>query len=117
MFIEEQNVPQELEWDGMDETSVHFVAESSDDGVIGTARLMPSGQIGRMAVLSPYRNHGIGRKLLDLAIHRADQLGVKKVFLHAQSHALEFYRKAGFVAEGPEFDEAGIPHRSMTRTI
>ena len=117
MFIEEQNVPQELEWDGMDETSVHFVAESSDGGVIGTARLMPSGQIGRMAVLIPYRNHGIGRKLLDFAIGRADQLGVKKVFLHAQSHALEFYRKAGFVVEGPEFDEAGIPHRSMTRTI
>ena len=117
VFIEEQNVPQELEWDGMDETSVHFVAESSNDGVVGTARLMPSGQIGRMAVLTPYRNHGIGRRLLDFAIRRAGQRGFNKVFLHAQSHALEFYRKAGFVAEGPEFDEAGIPHRSMTRTV
>ena len=115
VFIEEQNVPRELEWDGMDETSIHFMAETTAGDVIGTARLMPSGQIGRMAVLIQQRGHGIGRRLLDRAISSARQRGMEEVFLHAQSHALEFYQKAGFVAAGEQFDEAGIPHRSMTR--
>ncbi|MFP6795836.1 MAG: GNAT family N-acetyltransferase [Pseudomonadales bacterium] len=115
VFIEEQKVSRDLEWDGMDETSVHFVAKTTDNQAIGTARLMQSGQIGRMAVLIPYRSHGIGRQLLDLAIRSAGQRGIEKVFLHAQSHALGFYLKAGFVEDGPEFEEAGIPHRSMTR--
>ena len=115
VFIEEQNVPRELEWDGMDETSIHFMAETTTGDVIGTARLMPSGQIGRMAVLIQQRGHGIGRRLLDRAISSARQRGMEEVFLHAQSHALEFYQKAGFVADGEQFEEAGIPHRSMTR--
>jgi len=115
VFIEEQNVPRELEWDGMDETSIHFMAETTAGDVIGTARLMPSGQIGRMAVLIQQRGHGIGRRLLDRAISSARQRGMEEVFLHAQSHALEFYQKAGFVADGEQFEEAGIPHRSMTR--
>jgi len=116
VFIEEQNVPRELEWDGMDETSIHFIAETSDGDVIGTARLMPSGQIGRMAILISYRGHGIGRRMLDMAIQSAHQSGMKEVFLHAQSYALEFYLKAGFIPDGLEFEEAGIPHRSMTRS-
>ena len=116
VFIEEQNVPRDLEWDGMDETSNHFIAETSDGNVLGTARLMSSGQIGRMAILIPYRGHGIGRRLLDMAIQSASRSGMKEVFLHAQSYALEFYLKAGFIADGLEFEEAGIPHRSMTRS-
>ena len=116
VFIEEQNVPRELEWDGMDETSIHFIAETSDGDVIGTARLMPSGQIGRMAILISYRGHGIGRRMLDMAIQSAHRSGMKEVFLHAQSYALEFYLKAGFIPDGLEFEEAGIPHRSMTHS-
>ena len=116
VFIEEQNVPRELEWDGMDETSKHFIAETSDGNVIGTARLMPSGQIGRMAILIPYRGHGIGRRMLDMPIQSSSRSGMKEVFLHAQSYALEFYLKAGFIPDGLEFEEAGIPHRSMTRS-
>ena len=116
VFIEEQNVPRDLEWDGMDETSNHFIAETSDGNVIGTARLMPSGQIGRMAILIPYRGHGIGRRMLDMAIQSASRSGMKEVFLHAQSYALEFYLKAGFITDGIEFEEAGIPHRSMKRS-
>ena len=98
----------------MDETSIHFMAETTDGDVIGAARLMPSGQIGRMAVLIPQRGQGVGRQLLDLAISSARQRGMEEVFLHAQSYALEFYQKAGFIADGDEFEEAGIPHRSMT---
>ena len=94
VFIEEQNVPRDLEWDGMDETSIHFIAETSDGDVIGTARLMPSGQIGRMAILISYRGHGIGRRMLDMAIQSAHRSGMKEVFLHAQSYALEFYLKS-----------------------
>ena len=116
VFIEEQNVPRELEWDGMDETSIHFIAETSDGDVIGTARLMPSGQIGRMAILISYRGHGIGRRMLEMAIQSAYRSGMKEVFLHAQSYALEFYLKAGFIPDGLEFEEAGSPHRSMTRS-
>ena len=116
VFIEEQNVPRDLEWDGMDETSIHFIAATSDGDVIGTARLMPSGQIGRMAILISYRGHGIGRRMLEMAIQSAHRTGMKEVFLHAQSYALEFYLKAGFIPDGPEFEEAGIPHRSMTRS-
>ena len=116
VFIEEQNVPRELEWDGMDETSIHFIAETSDGDVIGTARLMPSGQIGRMAILISYRGHGIGRRMLEMAIQSAHRTGMKEVFLHAQSYALEFYLKAGFIPDGLEFEEAGIPHRSMKRS-
>tara|TARA_B100000749_G_scaffold125503_1_gene96327 strand:+ start:1539 stop:1985 length:447 start_codon:yes stop_codon:yes gene_type:complete len=116
VFIEEQNVPRDLEWDGMDETSIHFIAETSDGDVIGTARLMPSGQIGRMAILISYRGHGIGRRMLEMAIQSAHRTGMKEVFLHAQSYALEFYLKAGFIPDGLEFEEAGIPHRSMTRS-
>jgi predicted GNAT family N-acyltransferase len=100
----------------MDETSIHFSAETSDGDVIGTARLMPSGQIGRMAILIPYRGHGIGRRMLHMAIRSANRCGLKEVFLHAQSYALEFYLKAGFIADGREFEEAGLPHRSMTRS-
>ena len=114
VFVEEQSVPRELEWDGMDETSIHFMAETTDGDVIGAARLMPSGQIGRMAVLIPQRGQGVGRQLLDLAISSARRRGMEEVFLHAQSYALEFYQKAGFIADGDEFEEAGIPHRSMT---
>jgi len=81
---------------------------------VGCARLMPSGQIGRMAVLPDYRGTGLGRRLLDEAIEEAKRQGFQRVHLHAQTHAAGFYRKAGFLPEGPEFMEAGIAHQAMT---
>lgn len=117
VFIIEQNVPREEEWDGQDDDSWHWLATDNQDKPIGTARLLPSGQIGRMAVLKDYRGLKVGRAMLEAAVEKARRLGFHEVFLNAQSHALEFYRKSGFVPEGDEFMEAGIPHFRMQQTL
>lgn len=113
VFVEEQAVPRDIEWDGQDEGAVHLVAEDHRGDAIGTARLLPSGQIGRMAVLPERRGFGIGRALLDAAVDAARERGEREVFLNAQAHALGFYEAAGFRAVGAEFEEAGIAHRRM----
>jgi len=114
VFTVEQGVPAEVDVDGTDPTCMHFVAQDARGTVLGTARLMPTGQIGRMAVLEEHRKHGIGRRLLDMAVAEARRLDMQHVFLHAQCHAKGFYEKSGFVAHGAEFEEAGIPHVEMT---
>lgn len=112
VFVEEQSVPVEEELDGMDEVSTHFLA-TVDGNPVGVARLMPSGQIGRMAVLIDYRRHGIGALLLHAAVMEALENGHAEPFLHAQTHALDFYAANGFVAFGEVFLDAGIEHRAM----
>lgn len=116
VFIDEQRVPVELEWDAFDAEALHWLARL-DGQPVGTARLLRSGQIGRMAVLREQRGRGIGAALLSAVIARADVLGRRELFLHAQSHAIPFYERFGFEAFGPEFLEAGIPHRTMRRTL
>ena len=113
VFIEEQGVPAALEWDADDENAVHLLAEDSLSDPIGTARLLSTGQIGRMAVLERWRGRGVGSALLReiLSIALAD--GRPRPFLNAQTSALPFYRRAGFLPVGPEFLEAGIPHQKM----
>ncbi|MGV0035050.1 MAG: GNAT family N-acetyltransferase [Candidatus Azotimanducaceae bacterium WSBS_2022_MAG_OTU7] len=117
VFIVEQKVPKDEEWDGKDEESWHWLATDTNDAPIGTARLLPDGQIGRMAVLSNYRKFGVGAALLEQAVEKARHLGFSSVFLNAQTHALGFYEKAGFVAEGEEFQEADIAHYRMTQAL
>lgn len=116
VFIEEQAVPEELEWDGEDEHALHWLAWLGDDA-IGTVRLRAGDHIGRMAVLREHRGRGVGALLLDAAVAHARAAGTPEVHLHAQVHALEFYARAGFIAEGPVFDDAGIPHRTMRQTL
>jgi predicted GNAT family N-acyltransferase len=114
VFIEEQKVPLELEWDGLDEEATHFLALNEMGLALGTARLLTTtGQIGRMAVLKDQRGRDIGRQLLKAAVDHAVQVGLQRVFLHAQTHAEGFYRKSGFLPFGAEFMEAGIPHIEM----
>ena len=113
VFVEEQEVPEEEELDGMDCESTHFLA-THDDRPIGTARLMPSGQIGRMAVLKPFRRQGVGALLLQTAVTEAINQGMPSPFLHAQTHALSFYRAHGFESHGAIFLDAGIEHLAMT---
>jgi len=117
VFIVEQKVPKDEEWDGQDDDSWHWLATDTNDVPIGTARLLPDGQIGRMAVLSDYRKFGVGAALLEQAVEKARHLGFSSVFLNAQTHALGFYERAGFVAEGEEFQEAGIAHYRMVQPL
>ena len=114
VFVEEQGVAEAEEWDGADPDCRHFLAEDTDGCPIGTARLMPSGQIGRMAVLEAWRGRGIGARLLKLAVDAARDANYQTIFLHAQSHAVGFYERAGFQIIGAPFLEAGIEHREMT---
>ncbi len=113
VFIEEQNVPTELEWDGEDETAFHLLAEDSEGNPIGTARMLPDGHIGRVAVLTRWRHCGIGSLLMQEMMRQAREKGHRKVFLDAQVAAIEFYRKLGFQTEGKTFLDAGILHRHM----
>ena len=116
VFIEEQQVPEELEWDEYDELSTHFLA-TVNGKVIANARLKPDGQIGRMAVLAEYRHLGIGGKLLRLVLKNALSQNFKQVYLHAQVDAIPFYEKQKFIASSDIFYEANIPHREMWRKI
>jgi predicted GNAT family N-acyltransferase len=113
VFIVEQNVPLEDEIDALDPRSRHVIARAADDTPIGTARLTPERMIGRMAVLADWRGRGVGAALLEAILDQARALGYPAVELHAQTHAIRFYEKFGFVAYGEEFDECGILHRRM----
>ncbi|HTT37567.1 MAG TPA: GNAT family N-acetyltransferase [Burkholderiales bacterium] len=117
VFVREQNVPLVLEWDGLDAASLHVIAEDRAGAPIGTGRLLPHGRIGRMAVLQPWRGKGVGSALLAELIRAAIERGLAEVTLDAQIHALGFYARMGFEAEGAEFLDAGIPHRRMRRAL
>ncbi|WP_416140105.1 GNAT family N-acetyltransferase [Halomonas sp. HK25] len=112
VFIEEQRVPLAEEWDGRDDDSRHFLA-LLDGAPVGTARLLPDAHIGRVAVLAEARDGGIGAALMAAAIETARRESHPAVELSAQTHALAFYERLGFMAIGDEFLDAGIPHRNM----
>ena len=114
VFMKEQNVPKDEEWDGQDEASWHYLAKADGNETIGCARLMRSGQIGRMAVLKEHRGLGVGELLLNSVVNQARELNMNPIFLHAQTYAVGFYERAGFRAHGDEFMDANIPHYAMT---
>lgn len=114
VFVIEQSVPIELEWDESDEISIHAVAYDEDGQPIATGRLLPDGHIGRMAVRKNLRGSGIGSQVLNTLLAEAKRIGHTKLILHAQIHAQGFYEKHGFIRAGEEFMEAGIPHMEMT---
>jgi predicted GNAT family N-acyltransferase len=117
VFIEEQGVPEALEWDEFDATSRHLLAVADDGSPIGCARLLPDGHVGRMAVLPAWRGCGIGRALLDRMEQLARVGGHSYLRLSAQLHARGFYLAAGFKSEGKEYEEAGIPHIAMIKKL
>lgn len=112
VFIAEQHVPENLEWEADDAQHHWFVAESRL-GLIGVARLTAAGRIGRMAVRRPFRGKGVGTDLLLAALAVARRGGMTRIYLSAQTHAEGFYARQGFVAEGDVYLDAGIPHRTM----
>jgi predicted GNAT family N-acyltransferase len=116
VFVLEQQVPESEEWDENDPLSVHVLATRNREPV-GTGRLTPAGKIGRMAVLSEVRGKGVGSRILRMLVEEAYHKGLLELRLNAQVRAIPFYEKHGFCVEGPEFMEAGIPHRSMRRML
>jgi glucose-6-phosphate 1-epimerase len=116
VFIEEQQVPEEQEWDGEDVHALHFLA-TVENKPVGCARLLPDGHIGRMAVLKEWRGHGAGRRLMKVILMEAEKLKLGHLFLNAQSRAVGFYTKFGFNQVGAEFSDAHIPHVRMERTL
>lgn len=113
VFLIEQSIPVDLEWDEMDALSLHAVAHDAQGNAIGTGRLLPDGHIGRMAVCKGVRGAGIGSAILRALMQHADARGDKTVVLHAQVQAEPFYVRHGFVREDEIFLEAGIEHIVM----
>lgn len=117
VFIIEQGVPPEIELDEHDAHCCHALATTGSGEIIATGRLLPDGHIGRMAVDAGWRKRGIGGALLEALVGAARARGMKVVMLNAQVHALDFYRRHGFEAEGEVFIEAGIEHQAMQRHL
>jgi predicted GNAT family N-acyltransferase len=117
VFVDEQKVPAEIELDDWDVLSLHALALDAQGRVLGTGRLLPDGHIGRMAVLRSARGQGVGTALLRVLLQAARERGDREVVLSAQTHAMSFYEQEGFIAEGDEYDDAGIPHRQMRRRM
>ncbi len=113
VFVIEQAIPESLEWDAADPLSVHALAVAADGTPVGCGRLLPDGHIGRMAVLRAWRGLGVGAALLATLVDLARTQGHAAALLHAQTHALDFYAKQGFVPVGEVFIEAGLPHQTM----
>lgn len=116
VFVQEQGVPAEMEYDQADPVSVHVLARGPGGEAIGTGRLLPDGHIGRVAVLPEWRRKGVGTALLSRLIESARRLGMSELALNAQKSATGFYRRFGFVPDGDEFNEAGIAHVAMVRS-
>jgi len=115
VFIEEQNVPEDLERDDDDAAAAHFLAQV-DGTPVGTARIVTKGQdakIGRVAVLKEARGTRQGQALIGACVDWAKQQGLQRAILGAQVDALGFYEKLGFTAYGDVFDDAGIDHKMM----
>ncbi|MDQ1664889.1 MAG: hypothetical protein QOH75_920 [Actinomycetota bacterium] len=131
VFVDEQGVPRDLEIDELDDSADHFVAYDDAGVPVGAARLVvepagfegapsstaPVGHLGRLAVLQPARGTGLGVQLVQAIERRAASQGLDLIALSAQTQALGFYQRLGYVAHGPEFDDAGLPHRWMTRPL
>lgn len=121
VFVEEQRIPAEMEWDDADSECLHAVACNRFGLPLATGRLLQHvpgvAKIGRMAVVQAVRGSGVGREVLDALMKAARARGDHEVLLHAQSSAAPFYAKAGFALRGAEFEEAGIPHIEMVRAL
>lgn len=130
VFVREQGVPEDIEYDAYDEVAVHVLAVREDGVPLGTGRLLHGeaaaaktggdltvGSLGRLAVAQEARGLGIGVALVRAIEDAARARGLAAVDLHAQTHALGFYERLGYEAYGPEYPEAGIPHRAMRRVL
>ena len=116
VFVDEQNVPEELEIDGLDNEAKHVLA-FVDEVPIGTGRILSDGHIGRLAVLKKYRGHGAGKLSMKELMKWAQDMNLENVWLSSQWHAHSFYLDLGFVCVGEIYEEAGIDHIKMFRSL
>ncbi|MEN8169622.1 MAG: GNAT family N-acetyltransferase [Pseudomonadota bacterium] len=117
VFMQEQKVPEELEWDGLDNDAIHLLARDNSGKPIATARMLADGHIGRVAVLPAWRGHGIGSALMQRLIQIGNKRELSEIHLDAQVEAIPFYQRLGFSPHGEVFMDAGIPHRHMHRHL
>jgi predicted GNAT family N-acyltransferase len=130
VFVREQGVPEDIEYDAYDAAAVHVLAVREDGVPLGTGRLLYGaaaaaknggdasvGSLGRLAVTRAARGLGVGAALVRAIEDAARARGLRAVDLHAQTQALGFYERLGYEAYGPEFPDAGIPHRAMRRGL
>ena len=113
VFIEEQNIPENIDFDGSDTDYIHVLATDKNGRPIGTARINSKGRIGRMAVLKNYRRQGIGRKMIQALMDYGRKNSITDFHVSSQVTAVGFYRKMGFETSGEEFLEAAIKHINM----
>lgn len=121
VFIVEQQIPAEEEWDATDATALHVLAEDASGEPVGTGRLHQvepgMGKLCRIAVLKDYRQQGAGLAIVEALLTEARRLGLQRAKLHAQTHAVGVYRRAGFEVYGEEFLECDLPHLAMKREL
>jgi YbgC/YbaW family acyl-CoA thioester hydrolase len=121
VFVQEQRIPADLEWDADDAAAVHAVAYNRLGQAVATGRLLPAGngvcKVGRMAVHQVLRGCGYGEQVLRALAAQAQARGDRAIELHAQRTARSFYERLGFTAQGEPFEEAGIPHVTMTSAL
>lgn len=113
VFVQEQKVPEALEWDGIDDKCLHLLAEDIEGKPIGTGRLQANGKIGRVAVLKEWRGRHVGIAIMEALIDAAREQKLADCYLDSQTYAVDFYHRFGFVEEGEEFLDADIPHKCM----
>ncbi|MBO1519664.1 GNAT family N-acetyltransferase [Oceanisphaera pacifica] len=116
VFMQEQGVSLALEFDGRDDSAIQVLV-AVDGQYVGTGRMLDDGHIGRIAILKSHRGQGLGAKVVQALVAEATRLGYQKVYLGAQTHAVDFYAKLGFTAYGDEFMDAGIPHLAMEQFL
>lgn len=116
VFILEQDIAPEDEWDDQDPISTHFVVYDADQP-IATARLLSNDHVGRVAVLKEYRSKGIGKLVMQEIIALAKQQQRKELILSSQVHATQFYSGLGFAVQGESYLDCGIPHVDMVMTL
>ncbi len=119
VFIKEQNITPEIEFDGTDRYSISVLLYE-DDIPVATGRVILLDElytIGRISVLKEYRNKQYGRKVVNLLLEKAKELGATSIHLHAQKQVVDFYNRLGFKCYGEEYKEAGIPHINMEKRI
>ena len=116
VFVAEQHIDADLEFDGNDKDAIHVLLVKNER-FVGTGRMLSDGHIGRLAVYKEYRGQGLGTDAVMALVGEAKKLGLQRVYLGAQLNAVAFYKKLGFSEFGKSFMEAGIEHIHMEKFL